>query len=386
MTAARTGPTLAPVMQTASLPIFRAGTHVAVDGRKLTFTPEVIRELAESYDPSAHEAPLVVGHPRLDAPAYGWAKSLSVEGDVLRAVPHQVEPAFAELVNAGRFKKVSASIYLPDSPGNPCPGKHYVKHIGFLGAAAPAVKGLPSVQFAEGDGAVEFADSLMASTLVDLFQRLRDWFVEREGAEAADRIIPQWAIKGIDAADLEIPAVATAYAEPPEEPETLMTDKTSKPDAAAFAEREARLTAQAAELASREAALAAREAQAQRDLQVEFADQLVAAGKILPRERDAVVEVLLALPADAAVAFAEGDGQVSKPAIEVLRQLLSDRPQVLDTREKSAPDSAPKAAAFAAPDNLPVDSVRADLHARAVAYQHDHPEASYLDAVRIVSG
>ncbi|CAM5383580.1 hypothetical protein [Rhodanobacter lindaniclasticus] len=128
--------------------IFRAGKHVALDGRELEFSAADLAQIADSYDPALSEAPMVVGHPKLDAPAYGWAKSLRAEGDLLLAEPHQVDAQFAALFNAGRYKKRSASIFLPDTPGNPTPGKMYLRHIGFLGAVPPAVTGLRDAQFA----------------------------------------------------------------------------------------------------------------------------------------------------------------------------------------------------------------------------------------------
>ncbi|OYW21050.1 MAG: hypothetical protein B7Z43_11640, partial [Sphingomonas sp. 12-62-6] len=32
---------------------------------------------AAAYDPAKFEAPIVVGHPALDAPAYGWVRGLA---------------------------------------------------------------------------------------------------------------------------------------------------------------------------------------------------------------------------------------------------------------------------------------------------------------------
>ncbi|MDL6388248.1 peptidase, partial [Escherichia coli] len=70
-----------------------------------------------------------------------------------------LDPQFAEMVTDGRFKKVSASFYLPDSPSNPKPGVLYLRHVGFLGAQPPSVKGLKQVSFSEQEeGVVEFAD------------------------------------------------------------------------------------------------------------------------------------------------------------------------------------------------------------------------------------
>ena len=65
-------------------------------------------------------------------------KSLSLNGGDLLAEPDQLDPQFAELVGNGRFKKVSASFYLPDSPNNPKPGTLYLRHVGFLLAQPPS--------------------------------------------------------------------------------------------------------------------------------------------------------------------------------------------------------------------------------------------------------
>ncbi|MEI9885919.1 MAG: hypothetical protein WDN08_05345 [Rhizomicrobium sp.] len=82
----------------------------------------------------------MVGHPSSDAPAYGWAAGLKMDGDRLVADVDQLDPGFAEIVKAGRFKKISPSFYEPDGKGNPKPGAYYLRHIGFLGAQPPAVK------------------------------------------------------------------------------------------------------------------------------------------------------------------------------------------------------------------------------------------------------
>ncbi|MBD2628482.1 hypothetical protein [Trichormus variabilis] len=133
------------------LEIFKAGKHTAMDGRTLSFGESEINASVKAYDPSIHEAPLVVGHPKSDAPAYGWVKGLTGNTGLMQAIPHQVDPVFAEMVNAGRFKKISASFYMPDHPTNPVPGVYYLKHVGFLGAVAPAVKGLKSASFEESE-------------------------------------------------------------------------------------------------------------------------------------------------------------------------------------------------------------------------------------------
>ena len=128
--------------------IFRPGTFTSTEGVVVSFSAADLQAIADAYDPAVFDSPIVVGHPEQDAPAYGWIDRLEMDGDRLVAIPRDIEPSFAELVRAKRFKKVSARFYQPDAASNPKPGETYLKHVGFLGAAAPAVKGLKSVSFA----------------------------------------------------------------------------------------------------------------------------------------------------------------------------------------------------------------------------------------------
>jgi hypothetical protein len=136
------------------LEIFKAGKHTAMNGSTLSFSEGDVAASVKAYNPNIHEAPLVIGHPKTDAPAYGWVKGLLGNTGLMQAIPYQVDPAFAEMVNAGKFKKMSASFYTPDSPINPVPGVYYLKHVGFLGAQAPAVKGLKPASFGESEEGV----------------------------------------------------------------------------------------------------------------------------------------------------------------------------------------------------------------------------------------
>lgn len=143
--------------------IFRAGRHTDTRGVAHQFTPADLQAIAAGYAPARHEAPLVVGHPHTDAPAWGWVKALRAVGDRLIAIPDQVQAAFAEAVQSGAYKKVSAAFYAPGDAHNPTPGQWHLRHVGFLGAQPPAVKGLAGPAFAEGDtperdGVIAFAE------------------------------------------------------------------------------------------------------------------------------------------------------------------------------------------------------------------------------------
>lgn len=128
--------------------IFRAGRHTNDAGEALVFSEADIQALAAGYNPALREAPLTVGHPQSNAPAYGWVKSLQATSDGrLLMQASQVNPAFAQIVKEGRYKKRSASFYPPNHPNNPRPGNWYLRHVGWLGAQQPAVAGLPDVGF-----------------------------------------------------------------------------------------------------------------------------------------------------------------------------------------------------------------------------------------------
>jgi len=68
-----------------ALQIFKPGKHKAFDGRVISFGEAELRAAAAVYDPALHEAPLVIGHPESNAPAYGRVKSLSYSERVLTA-------------------------------------------------------------------------------------------------------------------------------------------------------------------------------------------------------------------------------------------------------------------------------------------------------------
>ena len=56
--------------------IMRTGTHTSSSGDRVTFTDDDLAAIASGYDPAYSEAPVVIGHPAENGPAYGWVKSL----------------------------------------------------------------------------------------------------------------------------------------------------------------------------------------------------------------------------------------------------------------------------------------------------------------------
>jgi len=139
------------------LEIFRSGVHTSVSGRQVKITDYDVTLTAAAYQrhSATHEAKLCIGHPEGNEPSHGVVRELRA------ACPHllaYVEPDddLRDMVNAGRFKKVSACFWTPEAKQNPEPGTFYLRHVGFLGAHPPAVKGLRDARFAEGYDLVQF--------------------------------------------------------------------------------------------------------------------------------------------------------------------------------------------------------------------------------------
>jgi hypothetical protein len=197
--------TIKPTQPAATLPggieIFRAGVRTDDAGNTHTITEAMLAQTVAAYDPALHEAPHTVGHPKHNMPAYGWVERLAANGGVLQVESSkQVEPQFAEMVADGRVKKRSSSFYHPKDPANPVPGVWYLRHVAWLGAQPPAVKGLKDVAFSEGGfEAVCFSESIpqpktppehspMDEDLkAQLAQAQKDLAAAKEAAAAATR-------------------------------------------------------------------------------------------------------------------------------------------------------------------------------------------------------
>lgn len=305
-------------MTKKTIEIFRAGTHVGMDGKRYTFSDADVAAIAAGYDPALFEAPAVIGHPKHDDPAYGWATGVSVREDgVMVAELDKVNPAFADIVAAGSYKKISPAFYPAEHPNNPTPGKLYLRHIGFLGASAPGVQGLAPVEFADGDGDGLIAFALgeefrplawVARNLGRALRRMRERVIAESGVEEADRQFPAYEIESAEEA-------ATRLDQAIERPGPRFSEGDL---AEAAATRAAELDQREADIAAREQAAAAREtetaqaqAQADRDARqaedVAFADGLIEAGRLPPGHRATVLGFCESLAGSEMIAFAEGE-------------------------------------------------------------------------------
>ncbi len=58
--------------------IFKAGTHTSSNGTTKDYSIKDLEFIASSYNPAENEAPIVIGHPLNNSPAYGWIDLLKL--------------------------------------------------------------------------------------------------------------------------------------------------------------------------------------------------------------------------------------------------------------------------------------------------------------------
>lgn len=323
--------------------IFKIGKHTATNGQALPFDETMLAAAVKGYDPKLHEAPVVVGHPKDNHPAFGWIDHLELKDGVVLAHPKQVDADFAELVEQGKYKKRSASWYLPDSPNNPKPGTLYLRHVGFLGAMPPAIKGLKDVQFSEQEqGVVEFGDvsPWVFSTLGGFVRGIREWIIELKGIETADKIAPSYMIDTLteeaekmrQERDKGLEKATPNFNEPQDKTMTPEQIAAMQKELDALKAKEVNFSESEKVIKQREAALAKREI----GLQV---DDLIKQGKVLPAQKVGLIEFMASLNGDTlTVEFGEGDKAQKVSPRKFMTDFLASMPKLVDFTEHSKAD------------------------------------------------
>jgi len=154
--------------------IFRAGAH---HGGDATFSAADIQQIVDNFDPSQFEVPAVLGHPKHDDPAFGWFSELRRQGDKLQGKPRQMVPEFENAVLDGRFPSRSVKLSKDAVRG------WVLKHVGFLGAQLPEVKGLTPISFAAEDKdaiEIEFSEET-GMTVEQIRESMNQWWEEKFG-------------------------------------------------------------------------------------------------------------------------------------------------------------------------------------------------------------
>lgn len=298
---------------TARIHIFRAGFQRSANGLGRYYSSDDLANCARAYSPAVFAAALVVGHPQDNTPAYGWVDRLEASGDDLFAHVSGIDPLLAAAVSAGLYRRVSASFYLPEASHNPVPGTLYLRHVGLLGAAAPAVKDLQplpasfieraarcdGVQFSQNDA--QPAPDANCPTLI---------FSTPPTLEYAQLMSTE--------TTTEAPSQTSAASDPAPTP---------APDAAALTRELEQLRTQLA-AAQQQVRRAAQQRAA--DEAAAFCERLSVSGQLTPAQRPGVQAALTALlhDGDATANHSEGAPSRRAAALDLMAALQSLSPQV----------------------------------------------------------
>ena len=316
-----------------TIAIARTGTFQAKNGHYYTLTSNALDAIAAGYDPARQEAPLVFGHPKDNEPAYGWVKRLFRNGEKLFAQFSQVPDNIRSAVRNGHYKYVSMALH-PD-------GKR-LRHVGLLGAVAPAIDGLGPVEMSGSD---EFTINFAAADLETEARPLRD------GPEAADQGVgmgPEEQ-KRLGALEEQLKSLSAQV--------DALTAAKEKAEAEA---REAKEKAEKLEGEKRQAEQGAEEVKAEfsayrgrQEKQARAArlDKLVADGKLTPGEKTAALaqaEALALIPRE--MEFSSGEKLL--PEEQFWRSLEARGVSPLFTRFDAPPAEFSQGVASAPPLDL----------------------------------
>jgi hypothetical protein len=345
------------------LPLMRTGEFT--DRHKKTFkvTADNLEAIQKNYNAQS-PAHLVVGHPdRSSVPSFGIADALRFVGDTLFFRPAKIVHEFGALVAKGGFPHVSAGVDLINNK---------LDHIAFLSAENPAIDGLaPIAEFSRqkndtdvvtiditdtfSKGIAEFSslDSWFKWRLQDignLFSKFRDYLIEKEGRDAADKTIPDYMVNGL----LE---------SPPVEPEQLSAQFSSneggemdpvlkqqldaanvkvneltgklaefQASAATLQQTNTELTARVEQLTATIASLTGEKQVAEFS---SFVEKLIDEKKVLPAEKDALVKELAVMAKASNLAEFSQAGATDTP-LAIFKAKLEARPKSVPGEEHTA--------------------------------------------------
>lgn len=269
----------------------------------------------------ANDAPAVVGHPKDNSPAFGWATALRLNGDVLEAQFADTDDEFEQMVEQGKFRKRSASFYLnPPS----------LRHVGFLGAMPPAIKGLREIQFSDGE-----------SVTVEISFSEEKIMKDEENALEEKQTFKEW-MKEFFGGGEKTSAPSASFSE--DEQEKLIEKAVAKAKAEAVAEFGEQLKTRDEQIKTLTESVNANSASGMRSEIVSFVEAIPAEKGKHFLKRAGVIEFLEscavadAADAEKAICFSEGEGDKKVEhkfsRLEWAKELFSNLPPMIEFGEK----------------------------------------------------
>lgn len=381
------------------IPFLKPGSYVDRKGAHVEITKDMLDTIIDATKSFAYQDnnfPLVIGHPETNAPAYGWINKDSVVNDnnvlIALAEDDNLVPEFKTWFGKKLYKNVSVKLR-PDFS---------IAHIGFLGAAAPAVTGLPAVALASGDGGLdlEFAEYKLNeyyfTTLQRLFRGLKNFIISNKDIDTADKFMSEY-----DLSEIATPPYirdvsaehSNAFNENDNNNLNLSEEEMTKIEeleakvielTAVISAKDIDIAALKTDLSERDKKEAAAKIAAKRAEFLAFCESDEVKNKIKDGDKTRIVETLVALDAMSGVEFMEGEEKKTIATVDEYKSLLKSLPDVVEFGEhathKTAAGSEEPSNEFSEGN---IDQDRLTLHNKAKAIAKAE-KISYAEALKKV--
>ena len=310
--------------------IFRSGKHTDSSGETAEWSDADIAKIASNFnDPK----PLTIKHPKQGElskeMAWGWIDKVKAESGKLMAHVSSMVPEFAEMLKNRMVPNRSVGLEFGAD------GSISINHVAFLGVTPPAVKGMDEIEFqaATNVKCFEMAVSPEESGIIEKTVRSTLRFLgflkggKDEFSEVAKE--PTEAEKAEQAKKAAGSPDATPQKKEADMTEQEAAELKAKAETAEKATEAVKveLAAAQAKIAEFEAAKAEAAETAKKAEFSAFVEAQIAAGKVLPAERDTLLHLMGALDASKKFEFSAADGTKSeKTSLEVFRASIEARP------------------------------------------------------------
>lgn len=400
--------TLNDYLKDGWIKFLRTGIFQDSKGRIHHFDREKLQTIESRFNAAAEKTdfegrPICFGHPKSNEPKEGLINAVKQVGDFLLAKPKQIYQRLKDSLKDGLVKYVSPKF-----------SKDYdLQHLGLVDD--PAIKGLGpfsadafsfsesdeedeillSFEFAELD---EYAVERLFKNIGNVFQRLREYLIERDGREKADKAVNYHIIEFITdypvlkREDSNFENNNKSGEEPGKEDklkdtktpgkETVQEPPEPSIDFSAKYEAEKDRAEKAEKKASELEAKIAEDAKKQREEKViEFCANQVKEGRLYPKEKPGMEKFLMRLDTQESIEFSEGsekqtDVQFMKSFLEGLQKRVP-----LDPLPKTG--DVPKDDIEFSADKVDSEDLELDRRARAIMASKN---CSYEDALREAQG
>ena len=123
------------------IPVFRVGKHTDSSGEEKDWSDAKLEQLVANFQPNTFTVPVVLGHQTADySPAQGWVAFLEKKGELVYATLANILEDFA--ISFKNKQYPNRSVAIDETDQGPV-----LRHLAFLGAAAPAIDLPPILQF-----------------------------------------------------------------------------------------------------------------------------------------------------------------------------------------------------------------------------------------------